>query len=103
MVISFDLPADYHSRWERLAQYGIEKQHGQICRLALMYALTLCRGAAAESSQVHFVRPRVWKAEGSRTYHTERVSLLDDDTVHSLLEVVETTKDFDPKIRSKRV
>eukprot|EP00975_Prorocentrum_lima_P034437 7239911-Prorocentrum_lima.AAC.1 len=69
---AFDLPADYHSRWEKLAQYGIDKQHGQICRLALMYALTLRRGAAAEPSQVQFVRKRVWKAEGSHAYHTER-------------------------------
>ena len=94
MVTSFDLPADYHSRWERLAQYGIDKLHGQICRLALMYALTLRRGAAAESSRVHFVRPRVWRAEGSRTYRSDRVSLFSDDIVRSLLNVVEGTKDF---------
>ena len=91
---AFDLPADYHNRWERLAQHGIDKHHGQICRLTLMYALTLRRGAAADASQVKFVRPRVWKAEGSRTYRSERVSLLSDDIVHSLLDVIETTKDF---------
>ena len=91
---AFDLPADYHSRWEKLAQYGIDRQHGQICRLALMYALTLRRGAAAESFQVQFVRQRVWKAEGSRDYHTERVSLLSDEIVRNLLTVVEATKDL---------
>ena len=91
---AFDLPAEYHSRWERLAQYGIDKQHGQICKLALMYALTLRRGAAAEASLVQCLRPRVWEAEGSRTYRSERVSLFSDDIVRSLLNVVETTKDL---------
>ena len=86
------LPADYHSRWEQLAQYGIDTQHGQICRLALMYALTLRRGAAADA--VQFVRPRVWDAEGSRTHRSERVSMLSDAIVHSLLRVIEITKDF---------
>ena len=59
-----------------------------------MYALTLRRGAAAESSQVELVRPRVWQAEGSRTYRSERVPLFSDDMVRSLLNAVEGTKDF---------
>ena len=88
------LPQDYHSRWEALAQYGLEHQHGQLCRLALMYALTLRRGAAAEESQVRFIRPRVWEAEGSRKHRSERVALFDDDLVRALLRMVEQTKDL---------
>ena len=59
-----------------------------------MHARTLRRGAAAESSQVELVRPRVWEAEGSRTYRSERVSLFSDDMVRNLLNAVEGTKDF---------
>ena len=88
------MPSDMHNRWECLAQYGLEKQHGQACRLSLMYALTLRRAAAAETSQVRHVRPRVWEAEGSRKHRSERVALFSDDVVHALLHMIELTKDF---------
>ena len=88
------LPEDYHSRWEALAKHGLEHQHGQLCRLALMYALTLRRGAAAEEAQVRHLRPCVWEAEGSRKHRSERVALFEDNLVQDLLHMVEQTKDY---------
>ena len=92
--MSQDLPQDYHARWETLARHGLQYQHGQLCRLALMYALTLRRGAAAEEAEVRFVGPRVWEAEGSRKHRSERVALFEDDLVRDLLQMVEITSDF---------
>ena len=91
---SCTLPEDYHSRWEALAEHGLEHQHGQLCRLALMCGLTLRRGAAAEEPQVKYVGPRVWEAEGSRKSRSGRVALFDDGVIQALLRMVEQTKDY---------
>ncbi len=91
---SCTLPEDYHSRWETLAKHGLEHQHGQLCRLALMYGLTLRRGLAAEESQVKYVGPRVWEAEGSRRHRSERVALFDDSVIEALLDIVKQTEDY---------
>ena len=88
------LPSDHHARWEELARYGLKHQHGQLCRLALMYALTLRRGAAAEAPEARYLRPHVWEAEGSRQHRSERVALFDDEMIRALLQAVEVTKDF---------
>ena len=87
------LPSDYHARWAALARYGLEHQHGQLCRLALMYSLGLRRGAAVEACKCTG-RPRVWVAEGSRDHRSERISLFGDDTVRELLRMVEATRDY---------
>lgn len=85
------LPSDYLARWQALAQWAIEQQHGAACRFAVMYALALRCTPGADSQHITYVRPRVWCVAAPKGVQSQRVSLFDDDLMTSLLATIDAT------------
>ena len=85
------LPSDYLARWQALAQWAIEQQHGAACRFAVMYALALRCTPGADSLHIKYVRPRVWHVAAPKDVQSQRVSLFEDNLMRSLLATIDAT------------
>jgi len=87
------LPEDYCQRWEALADWSLQKQHGPAARYSLMFALTLRRSALADRAHIIYVSPRIWQVK-DRLCTSERAALFDDNLIHKLLDLIDMAADF---------
>ena len=85
------LQSDYLARWQALAQWAVEQQHGAACRFAVMYALALRCTPGADSQHITYVRPRVWDVSAPKHIRSQRVSLFDDELMTKLLATIDAT------------
>ena len=89
-----ELDADYHDRWNKLATWAVNSDHGAAARFAIMFALSLRWPSVADGSRVTRIRARVWQVVMPCSASTQRVALFEDDLVIALLSTVQKTKSF---------
>ena len=85
------LPSDYLARWQALAHWVVDSQHGAAARFAVMYALALRCTPSADSHHIKYIRPRVWEVSAPKDIRSQRVSLFDDELMTKLLATIDAT------------
>ena len=81
-------------RWEGLATWAADAEHGAAAALALMFALCLQRPLTANGKCVQHVGHRIWRVTTPYGTQTQKVSLFNDELTQALIKTVDVTKEL---------